>query len=231
MIEKNWKEGQMTIKILGISGSPVKNSNTDRLVNAILAATGLETEFVKLSRINVRPCFACKKCVPDNVCKMKDDFQELAEKIKAAKALIIGAYTPYGQIDGFTKALLERFWSFRHQNNLLKGKLCATVLTGIDPRALNAINPYRVEPVPNSLDPGIYWRSAWENLSGQVIKQIDLESFDLFPDRHPAYAQETGCFGSIAVCLTKGLDQSSLFCRSFFLSRTINFYFGLNTLQ
>ena len=130
----------MAVKVLGISGSPVKNSNTDRLVNAILAATGLETEFVKLSRINVRPCFACKKCVPDNICKVKDDFQELAEKIKTASALVIGAYTPYGQIDGFTKALLERFWSFRHVHNLLKGKLCATVLTGLDPRVLDAIN-------------------------------------------------------------------------------------------
>ena len=130
----------MAARVLGISGSPVKNSNTDRLVNAILAAAGLETEFVKLSRINVRPCFACKKCVPDNICKVKDDFQELAEKIKTAKALIIGAYSPYGQIDGFTKALLERFWSFRHRKNLFKGKLCTTVLTGLDPRVLDAIN-------------------------------------------------------------------------------------------
>jgi hypothetical protein len=31
----------MAVKVLGISGSPVKNSNTDRLVNAILEATGL----------------------------------------------------------------------------------------------------------------------------------------------------------------------------------------------
>ena len=130
----------MNAEVLGISGSPVKNSNTDRLVNSILKATGLEREFVKLSTINVRPCFACKRCVPDNICKVKDDFQELAEKIKSAHALIIGAYTPYGQIDGFTKALLERFWSFRHVNNLLKGKLCATVLTGLDPSVLDMVN-------------------------------------------------------------------------------------------
>ena len=130
----------MHAEVLGISGSPVKNSNTDRLVNSILEATGLEREFVKLSTINVRPCFACKRCVPDNICKVKDDFQELAEKIKSAHALIIGAYTPYGQIDGFTKALLERFWSFRHVNNLLKGKLCATVLTGLDPSVLDMVN-------------------------------------------------------------------------------------------
>ena len=130
----------MNIEVLGISGSPVKNSNTDRLVKAVMDATGLESEFVKLSLIDVRPCLACKKCVPDNVCKVKDDFPELAEKIKKAKALIIGAYIPYGQIDGFTKALLERFWSLRHVNNLLRGKLCATILTGLMPEVLDSVN-------------------------------------------------------------------------------------------
>lgn len=125
---------------MGISGSPIKDSNTDRLVKVVLNASGLRSEFVKLSKINVRPCFACKKCVPDNICKVKDDFQELAGKIRSSQALIIGAYTPYGQIDGFTKAILERFWSFRHVNNLLKGKLCATVLTGLDTGVLDAVN-------------------------------------------------------------------------------------------
>lgn len=130
----------MSMAVLGISGSPVKNSNTDRLVKAVLAATGLESEFVKLSSTNIRPCMACKRCVPDNVCKVQDDFPALAEKIKSAQALVIGAYLPYGQIDSFTKALLERFWSFRHVNNLLRGKLCATVLTGLMPDALAQVN-------------------------------------------------------------------------------------------
>jgi hypothetical protein len=130
----------MSVEVLGISGSPVKNSNTDRLVKAVLDATGQNSEFVKLSNINVRPCFACKQCVPDNICKVRDDFQVLAEKITETKALIIGAYAPYSQIDGFTKALLERFWSLRHVNNLLRGKLCATVLTGLVPYALDNIN-------------------------------------------------------------------------------------------
>ncbi len=123
----------MEIDVLGISGSPIKNSNTDRLVKAMLDATGCESEFVKLSDINVRPCMGCKKCVEDNVCKVEDDFQDLSRKIQGANAIVFGTYTPYGQIDGFSKALLERFWSLRHVNNLLKGKLCATVLTCLMP--------------------------------------------------------------------------------------------------
>ncbi len=130
----------MSIEVLGISGSPVKNSNTDRIVKSMLSATGVETEFIKLSDINIRPCVGCKKCVPDNICKVNDDFPELAKKIKSAKGLIIGAYTPYSQIDAFTKSLLERFWSMRHVNNLLRGKLCATVLSTLMPEMMGSVN-------------------------------------------------------------------------------------------
>ena len=118
-------------QVLGISGSPIKKSNTDRLVQAVLEASGLETEFIKLSRIQVRPCIACLGCKEDNVCKVKDDYPELAEKIRKAGAVVVGGYSPYGAVDGFTKALLERLFSLRHQNGLNRGKLAVVVTTGI----------------------------------------------------------------------------------------------------
>jgi NADPH-dependent FMN reductase len=123
----------MSLQILGVSGSPIKNSNTDRLVKAVLDESGLESEFVKLSDIDVRPCRACKGCVDDNICKVNDDFPPLAEKVKEAGALVIGGYCPYGAIDGFTKSFLERLWSLRHVNNLIRGKLAVTVITGLVP--------------------------------------------------------------------------------------------------
>jgi len=158
----------MSIGVLGISGSPVENSNTDRLIQAVLDATGLEFEFVKLSRINVRPCLACKQCVPDNICKVEDDFPELAETIKKAGALIIGAYIPYKQIDGFTKALLERFWSLRHVTNLLGGKLCATVLT--------YLTDYAADNVKQSLATQLGEMERME-LVGQVMIKGNLPCF------------------------------------------------------
>ncbi len=45
----------MKPQVIGISGSPIKNSNTDRLIRAVLDATGLATELVKLSAIRVQP--------------------------------------------------------------------------------------------------------------------------------------------------------------------------------
>ena len=99
-------------QILGISGSPIKNSNTDRLVKAVLEASGLKSEFVKLSRINVRPCIACLGCKEDNICKVKDDFPDLAEKVRRANALVVGGYCPYGSVD----ALPRPFWSASFPN-------------------------------------------------------------------------------------------------------------------
>ncbi len=121
----------MQPQILGISGSPIKNSNTDRLVKAVLASSGLRTEFVKLSNMNVRPCIACLGCKKDNICKVKDDFPELAEKVRTADAIVVGGYAPYGSVDGFTKAFLERLFSLRHQNGLNRGKFAVVVASGI----------------------------------------------------------------------------------------------------
>ncbi len=121
----------MKSQIIGISGSPIKNSNTDRLIQAVLDASGLSSEFVKLSKINVRPCIACLGCKKDNICKVNDDFPELAEKVRHAGAVVVGGYSPYGAADGFTKAFLERLFSLRHQNGLNRGKLAVVVTTGI----------------------------------------------------------------------------------------------------
>lgn len=121
----------MEPQVIGISGSPIKNSNTDRLVKAVLESTGLATDFIKLSKRKVQPCIACLGCTKDNICKVKDDFQEIAEKVKHAGAIVVGGYPPYGTIDAFTKAFLERLFSLRHQTGLNRGKLAAVVVTGI----------------------------------------------------------------------------------------------------
>ncbi len=121
----------MKPQVIGFSGSPIKNSNTDRAVQAILNHTGLETEFIKLWKLKVQPCIACLGCTGDNLCKVKDDFQEIAEKVKHAGAIVVGGYPPFGTVDGFTKAFLERLFSLRHQNGLNRGKLAVTVVTAI----------------------------------------------------------------------------------------------------
>ena len=130
----------MNKKIIGISGSPIKNSNTDRAIKRLMDETGYQAEFVKLSKINVKPCYGCKRCVNDNVCKVNDDFPELAKKLLSSDAVVLGGYIPFGQLDGFTRAFVERLWCMKHDNTLLKDKPWATILNGLDPAALETAN-------------------------------------------------------------------------------------------
>ena len=76
----------------------------------------------------------------DNICKVEDDFPALAEKVKQASALVVGAYCPYGSIDGFTKSFLERLWSLRHVNNFVRGKIAVTVVTGTRPETRDPVS-------------------------------------------------------------------------------------------
>jgi len=79
----------MAAQVLGMSGSPIARSNTDRAVEHILEATGLETEFVKLSRYELQPCRACLGCKESNDCVVRDDGRALAEKFAAASAFVL----------------------------------------------------------------------------------------------------------------------------------------------
>jgi len=121
----------VSIEILGISGCPVPNSNTDRLVLQVLKASEVNYKFVKLSQVNVGPCQACKACVVDNLCKVMDDFPELAKLLQEAKGLVIGGYTPSGMLDAFSKAFIERLWSMRHSNSLNAPKSVVTIISGV----------------------------------------------------------------------------------------------------
>jgi multimeric flavodoxin WrbA len=119
----------MAAEVLGISGSPVPNSNTDRAVRYVLRQTGLETEFIKLCKLNMSPCHACLGCKEDNRCVINDDGKWLANKFYEAKAFVIGGYTPYSSLDAYCKTFMERMYCLRHQVGLNRGKIGVCIIT------------------------------------------------------------------------------------------------------
>lgn len=118
------------MKVLGVSGSPHYRSNTDRALMTALEATGMEIEFIKLIEYHITPCRACIGCVDTNRCvNTRDDGIVLAEKAKAADALIIACYTPYSTIDSLTKAFIERLYPLRHNHGYMAGKPGGAIVT------------------------------------------------------------------------------------------------------
>lgn len=131
----------MAAQVLGISGSPIPSSNTDRAIMAVLQHTGLSHEFIKLSDLTFEPCRACLGCTESNECVVQDDAQMLAEKFKAAKAFVLGAFTPYSSLDGRTKAFMERMYCMRHITGINRGKIGAAVITTACPPGVQGLPP------------------------------------------------------------------------------------------
>jgi len=117
------------MKILGVSGSPIENSNTNRALKLALDSSGLETEFIKLKDYTISPCQACLGCIKTNRCVIKDDGILLAEKAKEADALIIAGFTPYSSLDARTKAFIERLYQLRHTYGYMAGKPGGAIIT------------------------------------------------------------------------------------------------------
>lgn len=130
------------MRVLGISGSPIYDSNTDRALKVALEATGLKTEFIKLANYSLTPCRACLGCVKINRCvNIRDDGVFLAEKAKEADALIVACYTPYSTIDSLTKAFLERLYPLRHIHGFMAGKPGGAIVTCAVPDKNKALPP------------------------------------------------------------------------------------------
>lgn len=122
------------MKVLGVSGSPIKNSNTDRALKIALEATGLRSEFIKLSDYKINPCNACLGCVETNRCILEDDDGIfLAEKTFRFDALIVAGFTPYSTLDSRTKAYLERLYPLRHRQGLMTEKPGGAIVTSAVP--------------------------------------------------------------------------------------------------
>ena len=99
------------MKVIGFSGSPRKDANTDRLVAHVLAGAqkaGAGTAFFRIADLNIKGCISCYYCKSHDTCSIKDDMQGLYKEIHAANAVVIGSPVYMGQMTGQTKTFVDR---------------------------------------------------------------------------------------------------------------------------
>jgi multimeric flavodoxin WrbA len=96
-------------EVLGICGSARKKGNTAKLLEEVLKATGMESELIFLSDLNVGFCLGCLSCVKNKgVCAKIDDMKALVDKMLAAKAIVLGTPNYYYSISGLMKNMIDR---------------------------------------------------------------------------------------------------------------------------
>lgn len=119
--------------IVGISGSPIADSNTDRMIKAILAESGKETKFIKLSTVNFGSCRGCAhNCATTAMCGVKDALHPYLADIRDAEGLVFGSPNHHGTMTAWMFSFFSRLWCFLHENKTLKNRPVVFVSTGID---------------------------------------------------------------------------------------------------
>ncbi len=122
------------MNILAISGSGRINRMTHQSIKALLKGCKDEVEIISLAGKQISGCIGCAVCAKDNVCKVKDDWNEIGEKMKLADIIIFGAPNYFGMVNALSHATMERTFCFRHRGaNVLQGKL-GVVLTTCETR-------------------------------------------------------------------------------------------------
>lgn len=108
-------------KILGLVFSNRRLGNSEILVKEIMRSIPDDgsRELIRVTDLQIEPCKACYRCLQtDTDCVIKDDFNFLMDKIKAADALIMGVpiyfLGPHGCYKMLSDRMLgaEKYWQF-----------------------------------------------------------------------------------------------------------------------
>ena len=125
------------IKVLGISGSPRKGRNTEKLIYLALEAAGeagASTELISLAELNIRQCVGCNTCVREKRCPLDDgdDMALVKGKLLEANAVVFAAPSYFGSVPGVMKNAMDRSRSLKMDGHRLAGKVASALsLSGL----------------------------------------------------------------------------------------------------
>jgi len=96
------------MKLLAICGSPRKGNTEFMLEKVLEGAGGVDKELVLLKDLDIKHCDGCCVCEKTEECHIKDDIQELLNKLKEADVILIGSPTYFDNVTGLLKDFIDR---------------------------------------------------------------------------------------------------------------------------
>ena len=116
-------------QILSISSSPIKNGNTETLLDHMTKVArdiGCDTKSVKLSGMNIKECIHCNSCIgkqkEHQYCVLDDDAQPIFEIAESSDILLFASPVYHMRTNARMAALLDRMRVFIF-GNISGGKL------------------------------------------------------------------------------------------------------------
>jgi multimeric flavodoxin WrbA len=121
------------IHVLGIVGSPRRNSNTEILVDEVLsgsAKAGAQIGKIVLDELNIQPCRACDRCRESQSCAQEDDMAFLLELMNQSQVWILGTPIYWWGPSAQMKAFIDRWYGARHARFQKRNVILALPLGG-----------------------------------------------------------------------------------------------------
>ncbi|NOY68339.1 MAG: flavodoxin family protein [Deltaproteobacteria bacterium] len=97
--------------IIALYGSPRRKGNTATLLDQAVAgaiAAGANVEKIVLRDYRISPCLEIYGCKKNGECSISDDFQEIRDRIIAAKGLIIATPIFFYTVSAHVKIFMDR---------------------------------------------------------------------------------------------------------------------------
>lgn len=101
----------MNKKVLILSGSPRKGGNSDILCDVFMKGakeSGNEVEKIRISEKKIGYCRACYACRGTGACVIRDDMEEILQKMIDADVLVLASPVYFYSMDAQLKALIDR---------------------------------------------------------------------------------------------------------------------------
>lgn len=175
----------MAYKILGISGSPVKEGNVETFLNRAmegLPAGDIEHDMVRLSGLKIQDCIHCNFCLTKQkegkYCALKDDAQSVFEKAERADIIVLASPVYFMRSSARMAAMIDRFRVFVFGNltaGRMKNKIGVSMAVswlrqgGIELTHLSHVTTFlTLEMIPASVHKGVspLGASAYASLGG-----------------------------------------------------------------
>ncbi len=113
-------------KVLGISGSPRRDGNTELLLKEFLRGardSGHETELFILNEFKISPCTSCDSCQKNGQCIIDDDMQLMYNKLLEADYIVLASPIYFGGVSAQLKSFIDRCQALWSRKYILKETL------------------------------------------------------------------------------------------------------------
>lgn len=111
------------MKALVFTGCTRKNGKTETLLNRFISGlkdSNCEVEIIDAVKTRVSPCTGCLSCEKTGNCIIKDEMQEIYQKVEEANIIVVASPVYFASVTAQLKAMIDRFQTLFSRRYILK---------------------------------------------------------------------------------------------------------------